>query len=84
MKKLWMLLALLLALGMTGAWAEEADEPIVYTSGEWEYVLLEDGTAEIADYHGETEELTIPAEIKCLLFFYFGTTQIHAQDFRML
>lgn len=62
-KKLWMLLALLLALGMTGAWAEEADEPIVYTSGEWEYVLLEDGTAEIADYHGETEELTIPAEI---------------------
>ena len=39
------------------------DEPTVYTSGDYEYILLEDGTAEITDYRGRTEELTIPAEL---------------------
>ena len=62
MKKLMLLLAALLALGAIFALAEEA-EPTVYTSGEWEYVLLEDGTAEIAKYKGYAEKLIIPVEI---------------------
>ena len=63
MKKLMLLLAALLALGAIFALAEEA-EPTVYTSGEWEYVLLEDGTAEIYDYFNYfTKDLTIPETI---------------------
>lgn len=62
-KMLAVLFAALLALSMACAWAEEAAEPTVYTSGDWEYVLLEDGTAEIVGYDGRDKELTIPAEI---------------------
>ncbi len=63
MKKLMLLLAALLALGTIFALAEEA-EPTVYTSGEWEYVLLEDGTAEITGYNGSDTELNIPAQME--------------------
>lgn len=56
------LLSVLMALMVSGAWAEEA-EPTVYRSGDYRYVLLEDGTAEIAGYNGEEEELTVPVEI---------------------
>lgn len=62
-KMLVILVSALLALMMTCAFAEEAAEPTVYTSGDWEYVLLEDGTAEIMGYDGRDKELTIPAEI---------------------
>lgn len=61
-KMLVVLLSVLMALLMTCAWAEEA-EPTVYTSGDWEYVLLEDGTAEIAGYTGTQKDLTIPEQL---------------------
>ena len=63
MKKLMLLLAALLALGTICALAEEA-EPTVYTSGEWECVLREDGTAEIKGYNGSDTELNIPAQME--------------------
>ena len=44
MKKMLAVLLSALLLMAICAFAEEA-EPTVYTSGEWEYVLLEDGTA---------------------------------------
>ena len=61
-KMLVMLLSVLMALMASWAGAEEA-EPTVYESGDWEYVLLEDGTAEIYDYTGWDKELTIPEAI---------------------
>lgn len=62
-KVLVALLSVLMALLVTCAWAEEAAEPTVYTSGDYQYVLLEDGTAEISRYSGRDKELTIPATI---------------------
>ncbi len=56
------MLTTLLVLGLTGAWAEEA-EPTEYQSGNYYYVLLEDGTAEIAKYIGKDEGLVIPGTI---------------------
>jgi len=37
-----------------------ADEPVEYQSGDYQYILLEDGTAEITDYTGTAETLTVP------------------------
>ena len=44
-RMLVVLLSVLMALMLCCAGAEEA-EPTVYKSGRWQYVLLEDGTAE--------------------------------------
>ena len=44
------LLALALVLAYAGIAA--AEDPEVFTSGEYEYVVLEDGTAEIAGFTG--------------------------------
>ena len=52
-----LLFAVLIVLGLSRA---EQTEPEVFTSGDYQYVLLEDGTAEIVGYSGETEELVIP------------------------
>ena len=62
MKKLLAVLLTTLLLMAACAWAAEA-KPTVYTSGDWEYVLLEDGTAEIYRYAGRDKELTIPETI---------------------
>lgn len=60
MKKccLWYLLIMLLCFGVFVGLAEEA---VRYTSGDYKYILLEDGTAEIVDYTGSETELTVPA-----------------------
>ena len=61
-KTLALLMALLMAAAMlTLALAQ--DQPTKYTSGDYIYILLEDGTAEIVDYTGNATELAIPAEI---------------------
>ena len=59
MKKLiWLLLAALcLAFGAA------AEEPAAYTSGDYEYVLHVDGSAEITAYTGDAAELEIPAAL---------------------
>lgn len=62
MKRLLTVLLAVVLLTASCAWAEEA-EPIMYTSGDWKYVLLADGTAEIVDYNGKAKELTVPAEL---------------------
>lgn len=62
MKKLLIsLLSLLLAFTLTCASAESA--PLMNTCGDWEYVLLPDGTAEITGYTGFAFDLTIPATL---------------------
>ena len=55
-------LALLLALSITGALGEET-EPTEYTCGDYEYILLPDGTAEISRYIGQATERTVPSQL---------------------
>ena len=63
MKKFFAIaLALLLILGISAALAEES-EPTKYTSGDYRYILLPDGTAEITDYTGKDTALSIPAQL---------------------
>ena len=62
MEKKWFV-ALLMVVVMvcaywTGAGAE--DERKTFTSGDYEYALLDDGTVEITGYSGSAEKLTIP------------------------
>ena len=65
MKKLLgvlLVLSLLLVICFPAAFAEES-EPEVHESGEYQYVILEDGTAEITMYTGKEEELNVPDEL---------------------
>ena len=57
-KNLWTVLAavLLMVLATNGAMADED----VFTSGDYQYCILEDGTAEITRYSGEDSVLKIP------------------------
>ena len=63
MKKLVaVLVALLMVLGVTAALADDAEVP-TYTCGDYEYQLLDDGTAMIAIYNGDARNLEIPREV---------------------
>lgn len=63
-KMLAVLFASLLILAACCAWAEGmAELPPIYTSGDYQYMLLEDGTAEIVSYRGTEHDLILPAEI---------------------
>ena len=64
MRKTWRLvclLALLAAVWCMPGCAEEEENTII--SGDFEYRVLEDGTAEIVEYYSEAQELTIPTEL---------------------
>ena len=68
MKKLLAALLILsvLFLSLPAAIAEEpteTTEPEVFTSGDYSYILLEDGTVEITKYTGEADTLEIPDAI---------------------
>ena len=60
-KMLVLLITLMMAAMLTCAVAEDA--PTAYTSGDFHYFLLEDGTAEIANYTGKAEQLTSPTTL---------------------
>ena len=61
MKKIAMLLICFIMTLACIAIAEE--EPTVYTSGEYQYILLEDGTAQITYYFGESADVDIPENL---------------------
>ena len=60
-RKVFLLIIMLcgLILPKQIVWADET----IYTSGDYEYVILENGTAEISDYTGTATTLTIPGTI---------------------
>ncbi len=60
MKKPPLILILLASLLLCAAAEEERPE---YTSGNYKYVLLEDGTAEITDYYGKETSLIVPEQL---------------------
>ena len=62
MKKMMFALALLLCALCLSAGAEE-NKPEEFTSGDYQYILLEDGTAEIKKYSGKAETLEIPDQL---------------------
>ena len=64
-KTLALLLTILLCLTGAFSLAEEAGEveQETFTCEEYEYALLDDGTAEITKYHGEAETLEVPDEL---------------------
>lgn len=43
--------------------AETSTDAVTVTSGDYEYTVLDDGTAQIAKYNGNEAELTIPTEL---------------------
>ena len=49
-----------------------ADEQETFTSGDYEYALLKDGTAEITKYTGEAKELEVPGELDGHVVTNFG------------
>lgn len=61
------LIGWLLALGMMAVLccqpAVADEEAVVFISGDYEYSLTDDGTAEITDYLGSDETLVVPAEL---------------------
>ena len=64
MKKMWLLVVLMFCFALPCAIAEEA--PTKYTSGCYKYILLEDGTAEITGYVGDTKllaKLELPSQL---------------------
>lgn len=60
MKKLCILASLICLLFAVPVFAGEEER---YTSGDYEYTLMEDGTAEIVYCAGEAEELELPGEL---------------------
>lgn len=67
------ILSLILTTGRLISFGMMAEDPIddyssglqedYYTFEEYEYILLDDGTVEIANYYGDDETLDIPAKI---------------------
>ena len=60
MKRLLSFLLAFILLLVPFAAARGEKEPEIFTSGDFQYALLEDGTAEIRRYTGKTDNLTIP------------------------
>ena len=62
MKRLMLVWVMVLCLVPVGVWAETpADEPSV--CGDFQYVLLEDGSAEITGYTGTETDVEVPAAL---------------------
>ena len=59
MKKIWMVALVLILTAAFGALAEETE----YSQGDYSYIILENGTAEITAYYGEEEHLVLPSEL---------------------
>ena len=66
MKKLLSFMLILSIVCFVFASAEETvgvSEPEMHISGDYGYIILNDGTAEITGYSGEEKQLTIPSEL---------------------
>ena len=63
MKNKWFVSLLMVVVMMCACWTgalAEDEERETFTSGDYEYALLDDGTVEITWYRGDAEELIIP------------------------
>lgn len=63
MRNKWFVSLLMVVVMMCACWTgalAEDEERETFTSGDYEYALLDDGTVEITGYNGKAEKLTIP------------------------
>ena len=63
MGKKWFVALLMVVVMMCACWTGVLAEDVereAFTSGDYEYALLDDGTVEITGYNGKAEKLTIP------------------------
>ena len=63
MKKKWFVALLMVVVMVCACWTGVLAEDVereAFTSGDYEYALLDDGTVEITGYNGKAEKLTIP------------------------
>lgn len=63
MEKKWFSALLLIVVMLCACWMGAVAEDVereTFTSGDYEYALLDDGTVEITGYNGKAEKLTIP------------------------
>lgn len=67
------ILALLVCALGASAQEEGSAEPQVFTSGDYEYILLDDGSAEITYYKGTERDLSVPAQIDGFTVSSIGT-----------
>ena len=65
MEKKWFVALLMVVVMMFACWtgAVAEDECETFTSGDYEYALLDDGTIEITKYNGSADHLAIPATL---------------------
>lgn len=69
MEKKWFVALLMVVVMMYACWtgAVADEERKTFTSGDYEYALLDDGTVEITGYNGKAEKLTIPNMLNVIL-----------------
>ena len=63
MRNKWFVALLLVVVMVCACWTGVLAEDVereTFTSGDYKYALLDDGTVEITDYKGKAKELTIP------------------------
>ena len=65
MKNKWFVALLMVVVMMCACWtgAVAENERKTFTSGDYEYALLDDGTVEITKYTGSADRLAIPAKL---------------------
>lgn len=66
MKNKWFVALLMVVVMMCACWTgvlAEDEERETFTSGDYEYALLDDGTIEITKYNGSADHLAIPATL---------------------
>ena len=66
MKNKWFVSLLMVVVMMCACWTgvlAEDEERETFTSGDYEYALLDDGTVEITKYNGSADRLAIPAKL---------------------
>ena len=76
MKRLWITMLVCLLLSVA-AFAEESDR---FISGDFECVVLEDGTTEIIRYNGAAEDLEVPDKLDGHAVTSIGNTAFAYRD----
>ena len=92
MEKKWFVALMMVVVMVCACWTgvlAEDEERETFTSGKYEYALLDDDTVEITSYYGNAEKLTIPDTLdgrkvtsigKLAFFFSFSLTSVTIPD----
>ncbi len=62
-------------------WKNDPGPRQVFSSGDYDYVILEDGTAELVGYYGSEIEITLPTSLDGILVSSVGEYAFRGEDF---